>query len=109
MAIRPLGDDVARDPNGVGMVLVPGRRFGEYLAVLCGMIRRYGASEPIVSQALLRLLRSCAAVVGDDPARRAAIERQVALIVLDAEREIAQPDDLLAVRAAAQAIGYPEP
>jgi uncharacterized membrane protein len=106
MAVRPLGDDVARDPNGVGVVLVPGRRFADYLAVLCGMIRRYGAAEPIVCQALLRLLRSCAALIGDDPARRTAIEKQVALIVSDAEREIAQPDDVRAVLAAAEAIEY---
>jgi hypothetical protein len=38
-----------------------------------------------------------------------AIEEQIGLIVLDAEREIAQPDDFLAVRATAKAIGYVEP
>jgi uncharacterized membrane protein len=106
MAIRPLGDDIARDPKGVGVVLVPGRRFGDYLAVMCGMIRRYGASEPIVSQALLRLLSSCAGLIGDDSARRTAIDKQVALIVQDAEREIAQHEDFFAVRAAAEAIRY---
>jgi uncharacterized membrane protein len=91
------------------MVLVPGRRFGEHLAVLCGMIRRYGASEPIVCLALLRLLGSCAALIGDDPERRAAIERQVQLIMLDAERRIGQPEDFLPVRATAEAIGYALP
>ena len=109
MAVRPLGDDIAQDPRGVGMVLVPGRRFGEHLAVLCGMIRRYGAGEPIVCMALLRLLNSCAALIGDDPDRRAAIEKQVTLILLDAERRIAQPEDFLPVRAAAEAIGYARP
>ena len=109
LAVRPVGDDVARDPEGTAVVVVPGRRFGDYLAVLCGMIRRYGASEPIVCQALLRLLSNCAALIGDDPDRRAAIEKQVRLIVLDAEREIAQPDDFLAVRAAGEAIGYARP
>lgn len=109
MATRPLGDDVARDPHGASTVVVPGRRFGEHLAVLCGMIRRYGAAEPIACMALLRLLRSCAALIGDDPVRRAAIDKQVALTVLDAEREIAQPDDFLAVRAVAEAIGYARP
>jgi len=104
MAIRPLGDQVAQDAKGAGMVLVPGRRFGELLAVMCGTIRRYGAAEPIVCQALLRLLNSCSTLVGEDPARRAAIDKQVALIMLDAERRIAQPDDLVAVRAAAAAI-----
>jgi uncharacterized membrane protein len=109
MAVRPLGDDIARDPKGFSMVLVPGRRFGEHLTVLCGMIRRYGAAEPIVCMALLRLLSSCAALIGDDPARRAAIEKEVALIVLDAERKIGQQEDLIPVRAAAEAIGYPRP
>jgi uncharacterized membrane protein len=109
MAVRPLGDDIARDPKIGTLVLVPGRRFGEHLAVLCGMIRRYGASEPIVCLALLRLLSSCAALIGDDPERRAAIEKQVTLIVLDAEREIGQPEDLLPVQAAAEAIAYPRP
>jgi uncharacterized membrane protein len=109
MAVRPLGDDVARDPKSGSMVLVPGRRFGEYLAVLCGMIRRYGASEPIVCLALLRLLGSCAALVGDDPARRSAIEKQVLLIVQDAELRIAQREDFLPVQTAAEAIGYPRP
>jgi len=104
MAVRPLGDDVVRDDRGAGMVLVPGRRFGEHLAVMCGIIRRYGAAEPIACQALLRLLSSCAALIGDDPARREAIEKQVALIVLDAQRRIAQPEDFVAVRAAAEAI-----
>jgi uncharacterized membrane protein len=109
MAVRPLGDDIARDPKGVSMVLVPGRRFGEHLAVLCGMIRRYGAGEPIVCMALLRLLSSCAALIGDAPDRRAAIEKQVTLILLDAERRIAQPEDFFPVRAAAEAIGYARP
>jgi uncharacterized membrane protein len=109
LANRPLGDDVARDPKGSSTVLVPGRRFGEHVTVLCGMIRRYGASEPIVCMALLRLLSSCAALIGDDAARRAAIEKQVALIVLDAERKIGQPEDFLPVQAAAEAIGYPRP
>jgi uncharacterized membrane protein len=109
MATRPLGDDVARDTKGRGMVLVPGRRFGDLLAVMCGMIRRYGGAEPIACLALLRLLSSCAALIGDDPARREAIEKQVALIVLDAEHKITQPDDVVAVRAAAEAIGYSAP
>jgi uncharacterized membrane protein len=106
MASRPLGDDVARNAKGTGMVLVPGRRFGDLLTVMCGIIRRYGAAEPIACLALLRLLSSCAALIGDDPVRREAIEEQVALIVLDAEHKITQPEDVVAVRAAAEAIRY---
>jgi uncharacterized membrane protein len=109
LAVRPLGDHVARDTKGAGMVLVPGRRFGDLLAVMCGIIRRYGAAEPIACQALLRLLNSCAALIGDDPARRAAIEEQAALIMLDAELKITQAEDVVAVRAAAEAVGYSPP
>src|SRR5262249_35910879 len=61
LAQRPLGNHVARDGSGTA-VIVPGRRFPDYLATMCGLIRRYGAGEPIVAHALLRLLVSCAAV-----------------------------------------------
>ena len=77
--------------DGLGAVIIPGRRFREYLAVMCGLIRRYGASEPTVAHALLRLLSSCAAVAADDPEHCAAIEEQARIIVSDAEREVPQP------------------
>jgi uncharacterized membrane protein len=86
------------------MVIVPGRRFPEYLAVMCGLIRRYGAREPTVAHALLRLLGNCAAVAGDDPERCAAIEEQARIVVADAEREVAQPADLTLAHAEAEAV-----
>ena len=101
LAGRPLGDYVAADPTGTGMIIVPGRRFGDYLATMCGLIRRYGSGEPTLSAALLRLLDNCAAVLPDDPDRWAAIEEQTTLILDDATREIAQPADLAPVKAAA--------
>jgi uncharacterized membrane protein len=104
MAPRPLGAHVARDGEGRGVVILPGRRFGEYLATMCGLIRRYGAREPTVSLALLRLLDNCAAVVRDAPDRWAAISEQASLILADAEREVAQLADVLAVRAATEAL-----
>ena len=85
-------------------VIVPGRRFTDYLAVMCGLIRRYGAREPTVAQALLRLLSSCAAVAGDDPGRCAAIEEQARIVLADAEREVAQPTDLALVHAEAESV-----
>ena len=106
IASRPLGDDVAKNADGTIRVIVPGRRFGDYLPGMCGLIRRFGGAEPSVSMALLRLLGQCARRVGDDPVRRAAIDQQVALIVSDAERRIAQPHDLADVKAAADAIRY---
>ena len=102
LARRPLGAHVARD--GQGVVIVPARRFGDYLAVMCGLIRRYGAGEPTVAHALLRLLGNCAAVAGDDPGHGAAIDEQARLIVSDAEREVAQPADLDFAHAEAESV-----
>ena len=67
LAVRPLGDDVVADPTGRGVVIVPGRRFGDYLATACGLIRRYGCAEPTMSLALLRLLHNCAERIGRRP------------------------------------------
>jgi uncharacterized membrane protein len=102
LAQRPLGNHVARD--GGAAVIVPGRRFPEYLAVMCGLIRRYGAREPTIAHALLRLLGNCAAVAGDDPERWAAIEEQARIVVADAEREVAQPADLAIAHAEAESV-----
>src|SRR5439155_19196319 len=83
LAQRPLGNHVARDSNGAA-VIIPGRRFPDYLAVMCGLIRRYGAREPTVAHALLRLLGNCAAIAGDDPERFGAIEEQARIVIADA-------------------------
>jgi uncharacterized membrane protein len=102
LARQPLGAHVARD--GPGVVIVPARRFGDYLAVMCGLIRRYGASEPIIANALLRLLGNCAAAAGDDLERCTAIGQQARIIVADAEREVAQPADLNLTHAEAESV-----
>jgi len=102
LARRPLGAHVVR--SGDGMVIVPARRFGDYLSVMCGLIRRYGASEPTVAHALLRLLGNCAAVAGHDQEHCAAIEEQARIIVSDAEREVTQPADLGFVHAEAASV-----
>jgi uncharacterized membrane protein len=104
LAVRPLGANVARDPAGGGVVIVPGRRFGDYLSVMCGLIRRYGSREPTVLMALMRLLAGCAEVVRPDRARWIAIEQEADLILQDAIRAIAQPHDVEEVRAAVAAL-----
>jgi uncharacterized membrane protein len=103
LARRPLGYHVVTDSTGAE-VIVPGRRFGDYLATMCGLVRRYGAGEPIVATALLRLLANCAAAEGPDPRRAAAIAEQTRIIVEDAEREVRQPADLDPVHAEAAAV-----
>jgi uncharacterized membrane protein len=103
LATRRLGYHVAQDPIGA-TVVVPGRQFADYLATMCGLIRRYGAAEPTVDAALLRLLASCAVVGEPNPERLAAIEEQARIIVADAEREVVQMADLAGVRAEAAAM-----
>ncbi|MGW3496494.1 DUF2254 domain-containing protein [Streptomyces sp. NPDC001020] len=103
LARRPLGNHVVRDAGGAA-VIIPGRRFPEYLAVMCGLIRRYGAREPTVAHALLRLLHNCATVAADDAERSAAIEEQARIVIADAEREVAQPTDLALAHAEAEAV-----
>src|SRR3954447_4838963 len=105
LAAHPVGDHVGRDATGTITLIVPGRRFSEHLALGVGLLRRYGAAEPTVLQALLRLLDTCAAVVLDDPARWEAIEREARLLVTDAERAVEQADDLAPVHAEAAAVG----
>jgi len=104
LAERPLGDDLAKDADGTVRAIVPGRRFGDYLPGMCGLIRRFGGAEPSVCVALLNLLEKCAVRIGSDSVRMAAIEREVSLIVDDARRRISQPYDFVPVEAAADAV-----
>jgi uncharacterized membrane protein len=100
MAVRPWGDTITGDPDLPALVIVPGRRFGDYLSTMCGLIRRYGSVEPTLSLALLRLLDDCAALLPKDSDRWVDLDQQADLILADATREIAQPADVLAVAAA---------
>lgn len=105
LATRPLGNYVVQVGSGAALIVL-GRRFPEYLAVMCGLIRRYDAREPTVAHALLRLLGNCAAVAGDDHERGAAIEEQARIVLADAERKIAQPIDLAFAHAEAEMVRH---
>jgi uncharacterized membrane protein len=102
MAAHRLGPKVSR--SGDVVVVVPSRRFGEYLGRMCGLVRRYGAGEPTVMVALLRLLDTCADVARADWARLHDIADQARLVLRDAERETAQPADAAEVRFAQEAL-----
>jgi uncharacterized membrane protein len=99
-----LGDYQVRDDDGGVTVVVPGWRFSQYLAVACGLIRRYGSREPTVTQALLRMLGACAVLVREDPRRWAAIEQQAGMIVAEAERLTDRREDLAVVYAEAESV-----
>lgn len=102
MAGHPLGPRVRWDNGSV--VVVPSRRYGEYLGTMCGFIRRYGAAETTVMMALLHLLETAAFKARHDWTRLHDIADQARLIVVDAERETRQEADLAPVRFAEEAL-----
>ncbi|MBK9159066.1 MAG: DUF2254 domain-containing protein [Propionibacteriaceae bacterium] len=104
LAERPLGP-VFSTSDGL-TVVVPARRFEEYLGTMCGLIRRYCSAEPTVSLALLRLLDCCADAAKHDPERLRHIAKQAQLIVEDAQREVRQPQDFIPIADAADVLVY---
>lgn len=77
---RKLGPQQPLDDDGVPRLVTPDRDHRYYLDLVCAPIRRYGAGEPLVLTALLRMLRACAATARDD-SQRTEIARQAALIL----------------------------
>ena len=100
LAPRPLGGQLLCDPDGSPRVWMPGRDLRYYLDLATGQIRRYGASEPRVALALIRVLRTTARFCRDDSGRSLVAE-QIRLVLEAAELGIRQQDDLEPVRAAA--------
>ena len=100
---RPLGSQRLYDDAGTLRVVVPGRDLSYYLDLATGQIRRYGCAEPRVDRALLRVLATCGTFC-QDREDRALIARHVKLVVDDAQRTIAQPADLVPVRAHADLV-----
>ena len=97
LATEPPGELSARAQGCA--VAIPNRSFAEHLALGVGLIRRYGAAEPTVVAALLRLLTATLEVCGRVPEQRAAIVEQADLLVSAARREVAEPADLALVHA----------
>jgi uncharacterized membrane protein len=107
LARRPVGPLVAHDRSGTVTAAVPARSFAELLAIGVGLIRRYGAQEPTVIQALLRMLTTVATTGGaDDPDVATALEREANLLVAAAEREAQEPADLAVVYTEAETLRH---
>ena len=77
---RRLGPEAHRDENGVLRLVTTGRDYRYFLDLVCGPIRRFAHSEPIVLTAVLRLLRDCAATAVNE-SQREEIRRQNALVL----------------------------
>jgi uncharacterized membrane protein len=88
---RQLGTQAHSDAKGKVRVLTPDRDHRYYLDLVCAPVRRFGAREPIVLSAVLRLLRDCARTARDD-VQRQEIRRQRDL-VLAAIDDAVLPDD----------------
>jgi uncharacterized membrane protein len=93
LAPRRLGDIVLHDPDGTSRVVARFPTFADYVDLAIGQIRRYGAREPQVVYALLRLLRVVGALTRDSH-RRQVLASHARLVLADAERTICQPADL---------------
>ena len=98
LASRSLGPVVVHRSDGA--LVVPARRFADYLASAVGPIRRYGAAEPTVAVALLELMTMCAITSRLSPTRTDAVRGEAALLLEDAERRTENPADLRTVHAA---------
>lgn len=103
LAPMPLGDYLVAGPDGSADVVVHAPSFRDYIDLTCGLIRRYGASEPTVTAALLRMLQDVQDLV-TDPDRLQVLASEARLVVADAERATLQPADLRIVREQAASL-----
>jgi uncharacterized membrane protein len=91
LAERQHGPRAVRDARGVVRLYVPARDFGYLLELALGQVRRYGANEPRVVRALLRV---CGDVAGfGDESHRAVVRRYVETLLDDVRRMVPQPAD----------------
>ena len=77
---RRLGPEAHQDAFGVQRLVTEGRDYRYFLDLVCGPVRRFARSEPIVLTAVLRLLRDCAATAVNDT-QREEIRRQNSLVL----------------------------
>ncbi len=77
---RRLGPEGHLDAQGVLRLVTMGRDYRYFLDLVCGPVRRFADSEPIVLTAVLRLLRDCAATAVND-VQREEIRRQNSLVL----------------------------
>ena len=106
LARQPVGPLVAQDRSGTITAAVPARPFAELLAIGVGLIRRYGAQEPTVIQALLRMLTTVLTTGAEDPDVATAVQREANLLVAAAEREVQEPADLAVVYTEAETLRH---
>ena len=102
LVVRPLGAEILTNPAGRGRVIVPGNTFADYLVFIYSRLARYGGGDITVMMALLRLVGSCAEVVGGNADRLATLDRAATDLLVDAERTLPSPADLARYRDAVE-------
>lgn len=105
LTVRQHGPRAVRDRQGVVRLHVPARDFEYLLELALGQVRRYGANEPRVVRALLRVCRDVGGF--GDEAHRAVVRRYVETLLDDVQRMVPQTADrepLLAEGAAVLAV-----
>lgn len=98
-----LGPTVHEDEAGRPRVVVPDRDLPYYLELACGQLRRFGAGEPTVLSAMLRMLRDVAVACRDD-AQRDHVRTAAALVASQADG--IRPEDLAAVLDLAERVDH---
>ncbi|GAA4759223.1 hypothetical protein GCM10025784_02570 [Citricoccus nitrophenolicus] len=88
---KNLGPQQHLDAHGRVRVVTPDRDIRYYLDLVCAPIRRFGAGEPLVLTALLRMLRACASTAQDE-SQRHEIARQVDLILRTMDADLIDDD-----------------
>jgi uncharacterized membrane protein len=91
LSLRQHGPQVVADAQGTVRLHVPGRDFAYLVDLALGQVRRYGANEPRVVRALLRVCREL--VWFGDAAHHAVVRRYVETLMSDVTRLVAQPAD----------------
>lgn len=91
LAIRKHGPQAVRDSQGVVRLHIPARDFDYLMELALGQVRRYGANEPRVVRALLRVC-SDVAWFGSE-AHHAVVRRYVETLLDDVRRVVPQAAD----------------
>jgi uncharacterized membrane protein len=91
LAVKQHGPQAVMDAEGIVRLHVPARDFDYLMELALGQVRRYGASEPRVVRALLRVCRDVA-WFGDE-VHRVVVRRYVETLLDDVRRTIPQAAD----------------
>lgn len=102
LSLRQHGPQAVADAQGTVRLHVPARDFAYLVDLALGQVRRYGANEPRVVRALLRVCRDL--VWFGDAAHRAVVRQYVETLLSDVTRLVAQPADREPLLAEAAAV-----